>query len=206
MLKNLFPRRFSTRIACDLHRIDKAAAVDELTFATRNGVIKLGEVLRRHRQIRIQDHQDITGGQRESFSHGIAFPRSILHQQSDIPVGIGLHNTLDFFDRSVGRMTVHENNFLVSPEWWDPLHGGFDISPLIPTRNDDRGREDIRRFAHTWPRDNVWQRQSLFKRGRWAKNLLNSADKNGMRLPNRLSDHLLTQIDSDSSRWLERCQ
>jgi hypothetical protein len=25
-------------------------------------------------------------------------------------------------------------------------------------------------------------------------------------LPNRLSDHLLTQIDSDSSRWLERCQ
>src|ERR1051325_3165666 len=78
-----------------LHGIDEPAAVDEFTFSARDGVIKFGEVLRWHGQIRIQDHQDIPLGLPKSFSYGIAFPSSVLHQKTDIFMGISPHDTLN---------------------------------------------------------------------------------------------------------------
>ena len=65
------------------HRIDEAAAVDEIREASHPGFIKLDEQLGRHRQIGIEDRQQIAGRVRESHPHSVVLASPGLLQRLD---------------------------------------------------------------------------------------------------------------------------
>src|SRR5262249_12870441 len=60
-----------------LYGIDEPHAVDELALAGHERAIELGQILRRDRQIGVEDHQDVVPGRCEAFAHGVALALAV---------------------------------------------------------------------------------------------------------------------------------
>src|SRR5271157_2225508 len=63
-----------------VHSVNQAATIDELTFAADEGIVEVDEILRRHAGIRVQNHEDIALGLRETQPHCIALAPAFLNQ------------------------------------------------------------------------------------------------------------------------------
>src|SRR6266511_1042435 len=80
-------------------RIDQPAAVGELSAPADDDVEKLGQVLWRHRQVRVEDHQHVAARHAEALAHGIALPLARLFEDLDVPVvAVGLGDPLDLLE------------------------------------------------------------------------------------------------------------
>src|SRR5262245_8550424 len=55
-----------------VHRIDQTTAIRKLGMSRNQGGVKLRQLFGRHRQVGIEDHQDLTCGRSEAFANGVA--------------------------------------------------------------------------------------------------------------------------------------
>src|SRR6266852_2520490 len=55
-----------------LHRVDEARAVDELALAFGDGEVELGQILRRHGQVGVEDEEHVPLRRLEALAHGVA--------------------------------------------------------------------------------------------------------------------------------------
>src|SRR5262244_3421148 len=64
--------------------VDEARAVDELTFACDEGIVKLRKVLGVDAKIGVQDHKNVPASFRKSQSDSVAFTTPLLNENLNI--------------------------------------------------------------------------------------------------------------------------
>jgi len=140
------------------HRIDEARAVDEASFPRGDRSEEPRQVLGRHCEVGVKDHQHVSGCRVKSLPHGVPLAklehhgrrvRVVLvvrvlrlgHLQDELDVlhpAIPLDDLFDLLLRAVGRRAVDEDDFGVSAEVWHPLDRRLDVAELVTARDDHR--------------------------------------------------------------------
>lgn len=121
-----------------LHGVDQPDTVDEIGGARAGCFVELGQLLRGHGQVCVEDKQEIACGRGEGFAHGVAFAFAELPERFDISVGIGCGDPLDFVPGVVLGMAFDEDDLGAESHFWCALHGIFDIPGFVPGGDDDR--------------------------------------------------------------------
>jgi hypothetical protein len=127
-----------------LHRVDEAGAVGELGFAAGDGLVKLGELLGRHGEVGVEDHEDVAGGGGIGLADGVAFALAGLTEGEDAPVGIRGAHALDLVPRVVLGMTFDEDEFGPCAHVRSAQDGGLDVAGFVAGGDDDGDGERFR--------------------------------------------------------------
>src|SRR5262249_28713030 len=125
------------------HRIDQAGAVDELAFSRADRIPKLRQLLWRHGEIGVENHEHVAARSIKAGEHGIALPRSRLPHRLDLAIGISGGDALDLFPSAVLGMTLDEDDLQPFGETRDALDRRLDVAALVARGNDDAGGPHI---------------------------------------------------------------
>ena len=148
------------------HGIHEPIPVDKAAVPLPPRIIKPRQQLWRHRQIRVQNRQQITGRFRKANTHRIVLSSSQLLIRREFPaVSINFDESLNLFPCAVRRVPFDENNFHIrSGKRWHPLQRGFQIASFISSRNDDRQRWCCLRQLHSSDNDQPRHGKSIDQR------------------------------------------
>jgi hypothetical protein len=128
-----------------LHRVDEPHAVGEIGAVARDHVEELRQLLRRHREVSVEDHEHVASGRRETGAHGVALAPAGLSQAADGLVGMGRGDASDLLPGVVTGVTLDEDQFHAPAHGWYALDGGGDVARFI-ARGDDDGNAKRRRI------------------------------------------------------------
>jgi hypothetical protein len=103
-------------------------------------VVVFRQILGRHRQIRVQDHQHVATRARESKTNRIALAPAELLEGLDVEVRIRSLHPLDLLPGAVIAATLDEDDLHIWSKFRDASCGCLDVSELVPARNDDADR------------------------------------------------------------------
>ncbi len=135
-----------------LHRINQAHAVDEIGGAGAGGLIELGQFLRRHGQVGIEDEENVAGGGGKRFAHSAALAFGLLLENFDLALRIFGGHTLDFIPGVVLGMALDENDLRAQAHFRGALDGGLDVPGFVARGNDDRATKlRTRGRLRFWP-------------------------------------------------------
>ena len=118
-----------------LHRVNQSAAVDELGLVAAKQFVKFRQLLGRHRQIGVEDHEDVPGGLREGFADGPAFAGGLLLEDFDAAMRILRCDALQFLPGVVRRVAFDEDQLGAGAQFGGAENGGFDVARFIARRN-----------------------------------------------------------------------
>ena len=114
-----------------LHGINQAHAVGEVGLVARDDVQKLGQLLRRHREVGIEDHQHIARRGREPGADGVSFTSSGLAQADDFFIGVRGCDSLDLAPRVIAGVSFDEDQLDPGSHRWNALDGGGDVTRFV---------------------------------------------------------------------------
>src|SRR5882757_135079 len=123
------------------HGINQAGAVHEFRFSGFDHGVIFRQGFRRHRQVGVEDHQDVAGRRRKALANGIALALAVLLQNLDVPAFfIGLANAFAFLECIVTGISLDEDDFLMRREARHPQDRVLDIAALVTAGDDDARR------------------------------------------------------------------
>jgi hypothetical protein len=103
---------------------------------------KFRELLRRHGQVGVQDHQHIALGGGETLGDRVSFPHAAsLPDELDVPVRVRRDHPLDLFGRPVRGVSLDEDQLGVPSHPRGPGDRIGDVPLLVPRRNDNGTRK-----------------------------------------------------------------
>ena len=120
-----------------VHRVDEAHAVGEFGAAARDHVVEFGEILGWHREIGVEDHQDIARRDRETGAHGVALALAGLLEDFDLTLRICGGDFLDLRPRIVARVAFDKDEFGAGPHVGGAGDGGGNVAGFIAGGDND---------------------------------------------------------------------
>ncbi len=93
------------------HRIDEAYPIDEFGPTRGDHVVEPRQVLRRHGDVGVEDHQNVAGRRVESAADRVVLPRSFLLEQLAISLRVRRDRALDGGVGVVGGVAFDEDDF-----------------------------------------------------------------------------------------------
>ena len=90
------------------HRVNQPHAVGEITFPRGQHLDELRQILRGHREVRIEDHKDVSGGRAKTLSLRVSLAFAGLAHLDDPPVGKRVRQALNSLPRVVLGMALNE--------------------------------------------------------------------------------------------------
>ncbi len=130
-----------------VHGVYEANAISELGASGSDDVIKFREFLRGHRQIGVEDHQDVTAGGGETGADGVAFAAAGLAEGFDAEMRVRGGDVLDLGPRVVAGMALYKDELGPGAHLRRAGDGGGDVAGFVAGGNDDGNREGGRRFV-----------------------------------------------------------
>ncbi len=116
--------------------INQPCPIGKVAAPGRHHFIEMRQVLGLHRQIRIQNHQNVARGRVESQADGVGFAASGLLEGFEGEVGVPLGD--DLLDRGPGGvagMAFDEDYFGVRTELGESIDRGLNIPGFIAGRD-----------------------------------------------------------------------
>ena len=98
-------------------------------------LIILGQFLRRHGQVGIQNHQQVTFGLLETLAHRVTFAPFGLLQYFDPVFGIGLLDSLNLIPSVIRRPSLDKNKLRPFTHRGSTSDRSFDIAGFISSRD-----------------------------------------------------------------------
>ena len=130
-----------------VHRVDEPHAVRELRAPTGDDIVELREFLGRHREVGVEDHEDVARGGGETEPHGVALAAAGLLHDFDLPFRVVAGDLLDPGPGVVARMALDKNDLGPGAELGGALDGRLDVAGLVAGGNHDGNGAGLRRRA-----------------------------------------------------------
>src|SRR5262249_27420482 len=111
--------------------VDQARAVDELTLAGDEGIIKLRKVLGVDAKIGVQDHKNVPTSFGESQSDSVAFTTSLLNKNLNIFVCRTGRYSLTLRKGVIFGMPFNKDELSVGTHERQPVHQLLDVAFLV---------------------------------------------------------------------------
>src|SRR5438445_454676 len=141
-----------------LHGIDQPAAVGEVNQPIREREEELRQILGRHREVGVEDHQHLAACGRKRFPHGVAFAElehevrlvavrcgrriwHLVHQLDVVVFAPALDHLLDLLHGPIGRCPVDEDDLGPAAHLRDSPHGVGDVAGFVAARHNNGDAE-----------------------------------------------------------------
>jgi hypothetical protein len=121
------------------HRVDQPRSVYEFTAPRLHCVPELGQLLRWHGEVRIQNHQDVATGDVEAGEHRIGLALPGLEHDLDVPFGISGPHPPHLIESAIPTMPLDEDDLDIVAEPRHPQDRLLDVSPLVASGDNDGG-------------------------------------------------------------------